>query len=140
MLTNLTAMTVNRLASELKQLREVHGYSLRQVEEATGVSNAYLSQLERGAAARPSPHKLAKLADFYKVAYEQLMELAGYLAPFGGSVRMTTPKIVSGAKPHPARASVLRQALLNTDLTPEEEALVAEYISFLKTRNRKVHR
>ena len=132
-------MTINRLASELKQLREIHGYSLRKVEEETGISNAYLSQLERGDAARPSPDKLARLAEFYKVAYEQLMELAGYLNPVT-NLRAMPPRLVSSSKTKQPKASVLRQALMNAELSAEEEALVADYISFLKTRNKRSSR
>ncbi len=132
-------MTINRLASELKQLREIHGSSLRKVEEETGISNAYLSQLERGDAARPSPDKLARLAEFYKVAYEQLMELAGYLNPVT-NLRAMPPRLVSSSKTKQPKASVLRQALMNAELSAEEEALVADYISFLKTRNKRSSR
>jgi transcriptional regulator with XRE-family HTH domain len=52
--------------------------SLRQVEKLTGISNAYLSQLENGHTTNPSPHLLAKLARAYGVPYAQLMEAAGY--------------------------------------------------------------
>jgi transcriptional regulator with XRE-family HTH domain len=130
---------INRLASELKQLREIRGYSLRQVEKATGVSNAYLSQLERGDAAKPSPDKLAKLAKFYDVHYEQLMELAGYL---GASIAGTggqgaRPILMSAARPKPAKASVLKDALMSADLSEDELRLVADYVSFITARRKK---
>ena len=54
--------------------------TLRAVEEETGISNAYLSQLENGAVKRPRPHILHTLADFYVVPYEDLMSAAGYLS------------------------------------------------------------
>lgn len=134
-------MTFNRLADELKQLRKINGSSLRQVEEATGISNAYLSQLEHGDAVKPSPDKLARLADFYRVSYEQLMELAGYLGQsMHSEVRAARPKIVSTSRTKSSRTSVLRQALLNTELSAEEEALVADYISFLKAKNKRSSR
>lgn len=57
------------------------GLSLRDVERKTGISNGYLSLLETGAARKPSPEFLAKLADVYGASYELLMELAGYQAP-----------------------------------------------------------
>jgi transcriptional regulator with XRE-family HTH domain len=132
-------MTINRLSLELKQLREIHGYSLRKVEEATGISNAYLSQLERGDAAKPSPEKLARLAEFYKVTYEQLMELAGYLNPMSNH-RVMPPRLVSTSKTKTAKVSVLRQALMNAELSADEETLVADYISFLKTRSKRSSR
>jgi hypothetical protein len=46
------------LGGLLAHLRVAKGLSLRQVEEATdkAVSNAYLSQLEKGRIQKPSPH------------------------------------------------------------------------------------
>jgi transcriptional regulator with XRE-family HTH domain len=42
----------------LADLRTAKGFSLREVEETTdrAVSNAYLSQLEKGRIQKPSPH------------------------------------------------------------------------------------
>ena len=54
----------NKLADELKRIRGIRHVSLRKVEKETGVSNAYLSQLERGEAKNPSPSKLHLLAEF----------------------------------------------------------------------------
>jgi DNA-binding transcriptional regulator YiaG len=44
----------------LKSLREAKGLSLREVEAKTGVSNAFLSQIESGKVKRPSPVMLYK--------------------------------------------------------------------------------
>ena len=130
---------INRLASELKQLREIRGYSLRQVEKATGVSNAYLCQLERGDAAKPSPDKLARLSKFYDVPYEQLMELAGYLgAHVGASAEQNTrPVLISATRSKTTKTSVLKDALMSTDLNEDELRLVAEYVAFIKARRKK---
>ena len=67
----------------LKTLRDGKKMSLRAVEEATDkdVSNAYLSQLENGKIAKPSPHILHALAKVYGVDYTKLMERAGYISP-----------------------------------------------------------
>lgn len=129
---------INRLASELKQLREIRGYSLRQVEKATGVSNAYLCQLERGDAAKPSPDKLARLSKFYVVPYEQLMELAGYLgAHVGASAEQSTRPVLIATRPKTTKTSVLKDALMSTDLNEDELRLVAEYVAFIKARRKK---
>lgn len=133
---------INQLASELKQLREIRGYSLRQVEKATGVSNAYLSQLERGDAAKPSPEKLARLAKFYDVSYEQLMVLAGYL---GSTVAALTEQgqraaLIGTARPKAEkkeRTGILKDALMNADLNEDELRLVADYVAFLTTRRKR---
>ena len=66
----------------LKSLREKKGVSLKVVENATGVSNAYLSQLETGARRRlPSPERLRAIADYYNVSVQELLAKAGYYEP-----------------------------------------------------------
>ena len=68
------------LGQELRRLRAHRGMTLRQAELKTGISNAYLSQLETGRVDSPSPAILQKLADAYGVGYEALMQIAGYLS------------------------------------------------------------
>jgi transcriptional regulator with XRE-family HTH domain len=63
----------------LKRLRRTGGLSLKQVEEAAAVSNAYLSQIERGIRKPPHPDILKRLAKTYDVPVEELLEAAGYL-------------------------------------------------------------
>ncbi len=111
----------NELGSVLADLRRAKGFSLRQVEEATdkGVSNAYLSQLEKGKIQRPSPNVLHSLAAVYAVPYEALMEKAGYLLPSevaGGRRRRLT-------------------AFAIDDLTAEEEEELLKYLAFLRSRS-----
>jgi len=67
----------------LADARRARGASLRDVERATGISNAYVSQLETGAVTEPSPKKLLALAEFYGVSYNALMGACGYLAKEG---------------------------------------------------------
>ncbi|MDP4261781.1 MAG: helix-turn-helix transcriptional regulator [Bacteroidota bacterium] len=64
-----------------KALREAKNMTLRDVEKAADVSNAYLSQLESGKVKQPSPLTLYKLAEIYGVSYELLMEKVGYPIP-----------------------------------------------------------
>ncbi len=62
-----------------KKLRARKGVSLKKVEKATGISNAYLSQLETGKRKRlPTPTRLKALADYYNASIQQLLEKAGY--------------------------------------------------------------
>ncbi len=87
--TGIIATKVNPLpihmasnfGEELARLRQAkgRGISLREVERQTGISNEYLSQLERGVASKPAPELLQKLAKFYDVPYESLLVAAGYL-------------------------------------------------------------
>lgn len=112
------------LNDELRSIRKLRGYSLRDVEEATGISNAYLSQLERGDAKKPSPDKLQLLADFYEVPYTELMRAAGYLQKTSNAGRKT-------------QTNAVQAALMSAELTPEEEEAVVQYIEFLRFQNRK---
>jgi HTH-type transcriptional regulator, competence development regulator len=112
------------LSDELRDIRKLRGYSLREVEEATGISNAYLSQLERGDAQKPSPDKLEALGKFYKVPYTDLMRAAGYL--------QKTDK--ADSKEH---TSAVQAALMSAKLTSEEEDAVVKYIQFLRFQNKK---
>src|SRR5260370_41616519 len=79
----MEAAQTNNLGPFLRKARQDVQMSLRDVEEATGkeVSNAYLSQLESGKIAKPSPHILYALSSALGVPYETLMERAGYIAP-----------------------------------------------------------
>jgi len=64
----------------LKELRDKKGVTLKQVEEGTGMSNAYISQLETGTRRRlPAPDKLKALADYFNVTIKELLEKAGYV-------------------------------------------------------------
>ena len=113
----------NALGGLLADLRTAKGLSLRQVEEATdkAVSNAYLSQLEKGRIRKPSPHVLHVLAAVYAVPYEALMEKAGYLLPSKGSAAGRQKRLA---------------AFAIDDLTAEEEEELLKYLAFIRSRNR----
>jgi len=119
--------TQTSLGPYLRSLRESRRLKLREVEDASDVSNAYLSQLETGKIVKPSPHILHKLASVYNVPYEVLMDKAGYLCRTD-DVRSEDDPAVRGSR-IPARA--LR------DLTPDEEEAVLKYIEFLRYQRKK---
>ena len=108
-----------KLAGELRRIRRLRDFSLREVERRTKISNAYLSQLERGEAENPSPHILSKLSEIYDYPYELLMESAGYFHDKKGG----SPK---------KKMNALQMALMSATLTPDEEEKIAEFIEFLK--------
>lgn len=60
----------------LRQLRAEK--SLREVRRLTGISNSYLSQIERGDRV-PGPSLLRRLAALYNVDIQVLIERAGFL-------------------------------------------------------------
>jgi len=112
------------LGGLLSDLRTAKGLSLREVEEATGraVSNAYLSQLEKGKIRQPSPSILHQLAAVYGVPYEALMEKAGYLLP-------STAGAGAGRRKRLAAFAI-------DDLTAEEEEELLKYLAFIRSRRR----
>jgi transcriptional regulator with XRE-family HTH domain len=66
------------LGSELKEQRETARLSLRQLATAAGVSNPYLSQIERGLR-RPSAEVLQQIAKGLQISAEALFLRAGIL-------------------------------------------------------------
>lgn len=70
---------VRNFGEYLKDLREKQRMSLREAERESGVSNAYIAQIERGDRPPPSPDILRKLAPVYKITVKELLEAAGYL-------------------------------------------------------------
>lgn len=70
---------MKKFGSYLRELRKSHRLSLKQVEKAAKVSNAYLSQVERGLRNPPHPDILKRLAAVYEVPSRDLLAAAGYL-------------------------------------------------------------
>lgn len=115
-------VTKSNFGLYLSSLRAGLKMSLRDVEEATDkeVSNAYLSQLEKGKIEKPSPDILYNLSEVYNVPYENLMEKAGYL----GHRKNRSKEEKHG-----------RAATFSVDnLTPEEEKELLEYLTFIRNK------
>jgi transcriptional regulator with XRE-family HTH domain len=70
--------TVGTLGDYLREQRIAAQLSLRQLAEQTGVSNPYLSQIERGLR-RPSAEVLQQLAKGLRISAETLYVQAGIL-------------------------------------------------------------
>ncbi|MBA2943754.1 helix-turn-helix transcriptional regulator [Paenibacillus sp. CGMCC 1.16610] len=64
---------------KLRDLRKLKGFTLRELADRSGVSAAYISQLENGNRGIPSPEVLMKLSEGLNTSYSELMDLAGYL-------------------------------------------------------------
>lgn len=109
----------SRLAALLKKSRMEAKLTLRQVETQTGVSNAYLSQLENSRTKNPSPHVLLKLARAYAISYEDLMDAAGY-----------------SHSPRPS-AGALRIAKLAATFDASEEAELGQFLDSLLARRER---
>lgn len=82
--------TVGSLGDYLKEQRVGARLSLRQLADQAGVSNPYLSQIERGLR-KPSAEVLQQIAKALRISAEQLYIRAGILSPddgVGGSVEL----------------------------------------------------
>lgn len=72
-------MTSKEFGQYIRDIRLKKGFSIRQLEVYSGVSNSYISQLENGKKQSPSPDILKKLATALKVPYEEFLRKAGYI-------------------------------------------------------------
>jgi transcriptional regulator with XRE-family HTH domain len=90
MAKSMVGKTVQSLGEYLKEQRVAARLSLRQLAEQAGVSNPYLSQIERGLR-KPSADVLQQIARALRISAEQLYIRAGIVSPedgVGGSVEL----------------------------------------------------
>jgi transcriptional regulator with XRE-family HTH domain len=99
--------TVESLGSYLREQRVAAELSLRQLAEQAGVSNPYLSQIERGLR-RPSAEVLQALAKALRISAEQVYVQAGILNPDDDEVRSVELAILGD----PVLSERQKQALL----------------------------
>ncbi|MFD3807412.1 helix-turn-helix domain-containing protein [Streptomyces sp. NPDC058611] len=74
----MASLNVGNLGEYLREQRRQAQLSLRQLSEAAGVSNPYLSQIERGLR-KPSADILQQLAKALRISAETLYVQAGIL-------------------------------------------------------------
>jgi transcriptional regulator with XRE-family HTH domain len=74
----MRAMNVSSIGSYIREQREQAKISIRQLAQAAGVSNPYLSQVERGLR-RPSADILQQIAKGLRISAEALYVQAGIL-------------------------------------------------------------
>ena len=100
--------TVETLGSYLREQRVAAELSLRQLAEQAGVSNPYLSQIERGLR-KPSAEVLQQLAKALRISAEQLYVQAGILNPDDDQVRSVELAILAD----PVLSERQKQSLLD---------------------------
>ena len=89
--------TVESLGEYLKEQRVAAQLSLRQLAEQAGVSNPYLSQIERGLR-RPSAEVLQQIAKALRISAEQLYIRAGIVDPHAGAAGSVELAILGDSK------------------------------------------
>jgi transcriptional regulator with XRE-family HTH domain len=110
---------MSALGDKLTEARNKRGWTLREVEQRTGIHNAHISQIETGGIERPAPNILWTLAELYGLDYKELLRLAGHIE---------TSAAHGAADRSPVGAALRAMG----DLTPDEQAEVLEYIEKLR--------
>lgn len=109
------------LGKTLKSTRENVSLTLRDVEIATGISNAYLSQLENDKIKKPSASILYKLANVYKIDLNVLLYASGIIDKNENS------EVIK-------QQSLLEReiAFYKDKLSEDEEKEIVDFIKFLR--------
>ena len=89
--------TVGALGEYLKEQRVSAQLSLRQLAEQAGVSNPYLSQIERGLR-KPSAEVLQQIAKALRISAEQVYVRAGILSPDSDGVGSVEMAVVADSR------------------------------------------
>jgi transcriptional regulator with XRE-family HTH domain len=122
MTTGADDPSVRRLGEYIRLQRQMADLSLRGMADLTKVSNAYLSQIERGLH-QPSLRVLRAIAEALKIPADTLLAQAG---------------VVSGTADLPSGTRTGTEAAIRSDpdLTAEErDALLRIYRSFVDGRS-----
>jgi transcriptional regulator with XRE-family HTH domain len=137
----MPSISVSSLGEYIREQREQAEVSLRQLARTAGVSNPYLSQVERGLK-RPSAEILQQIAQGLRISAETLYVRAGLLEERDGTKVPTVPAAVTAdtdltqrqkralldvyeafRRENEAAASVLRQP--DPQQTPRKKAATA---------------
>jgi transcriptional regulator with XRE-family HTH domain len=96
------------LGAFIRSQRELARMSVRKLADVAGVSNPYLSQIERGIR-RPSADILQQLAEALRISVETLYVRAGILQPS----RTHEPTVTEAIERDPVLSPEQKQALIN---------------------------
>lgn len=101
----------------LKEARKNVNLTLRQVEDMTGISNAYLSQLENDKIKNPSGNTLFKLSKLYKI-------------PLRAVINDNDSNELD-----PSLTSFMRNVAFSAkDLTDQEKTEVLNYLNYIRSK------
>lgn len=118
---------VSSIGEYIKEQREQAKISLRQLAAAAGVSNPYLSQIERGLH-QPSVRVLKLISEALDVSAETLLAQAGLLDPDRAAA---SPNPTAGGAPGTDAESAIRADQRLTD--DQKSALITVYRSMLRS-------
>jgi transcriptional regulator with XRE-family HTH domain len=119
---HLGPVRLAQLGAYIREQRENAQYSLRQLASVSGVSNPYLSQIERGLR-KPSADVLQQLAKALQISAETLYVRAGLLDGEQGAAAEESEKDAT-------RTGVLAAIAADPHLTPRQKSALREiYLS-----------
>lgn len=116
---------MDSLGLKLKETRKGLGFTLRKVEELSGISNAYLSQLENDKIKNPSANILSKLSEIYNISLKSLLSNA----------QVVERKITKEDNSNWTFAK--KVAFSSEGLTEKEKKEVLRYLEFVKSHRFK---
>lgn len=119
------------LGGYIRAQRQLADLSLRQLAGLSNVSNAYLSQVERGLH-QPSLKVLRSIADALDISTEHLLAQAGVMSAGAANLRQATGASTADSSAEAHRAVV--DAVAADEVLTEEEkaALLALYRTFIE--------
>ncbi len=121
--------------SYMRRLRKAKGLTLKQVETQAKVSNAYISQIERGLRNPPHPDILKRLAKVYNVQHRELLVAAGFLEE--DSAETAKRRSIEEAYEHVRTDPTFKQGtrLNGTHVSLETKRFIVEMYEKLTQRN-----
>ena len=134
---HLGPVRLAQLGAYIREQRESAQYSLRQLASVSGVSNPYLSQIERGLR-KPSADVLQQLAKALQISAETLYVRAGLLdgeqdaaaAGGAGDASSETDDEPEGSRTAERTGTVLAAIAADPHLTPRQKSALREiYLS-----------
>ncbi|GGI45304.1 hypothetical protein GCM10008018_11410 [Paenibacillus marchantiophytorum] len=120
---------------KLRDMRKLKGFTIRELADRSGVSAAYISQLENGNRGIPSPEVLMKLSEGLNTSYSELMDIAGYLE--------SSPSVENFQSNPVNLRRFLRENELMFDgflLTPEDKEWVERMLTVLFWKERQAEK
>lgn len=121
------------LGSYIRAQRQLADLSLRQLAGLSNVSNAYLSQVERGLH-QPSLKVLNSIADALDISTEHLLAQAGAMSTGAANLRRAGGSESTEAPSRAVTEAIRGDALLSDQ---EKKALLSLYASFVEPHRGK---
>ncbi len=110
------------IGNKLKEARRGSNLTLMRVEEMTGISNAYLSQLENDKIKNPSGNILFKLSKLYNIPLSSIIN----------------NEIDTEKRSNNSSTFLRKVAFSAEELNENEKELVLKYLDFIKSNRNQI--